>query len=124
MVRLRIRALVQGDWILISCMLLHGYLVAASHYAHDDHGVGRSIVHMKPTILGLHFQADNLTKVVCCAEENPEMSLGDIGKRLGELWREMGAEEKKMYEVRFMHMCKLSYLQQVVKVCNHCELPG
>jgi hypothetical protein len=34
------------------------------------------------------------------AGENPEMSVVDIGKRLGELWREMGAEEKKVYEVR------------------------
>jgi hypothetical protein len=38
----------------------------------------------------------------CCwpAEENPGLGLGEVGKKLGAMWREMSAEDKKVYEVR------------------------
>jgi hypothetical protein len=47
-----------------------------------------------------HAVCGQLTWWCCPAEENPGLALGEVGKKLGAMWREMSAEDKKVYEVR------------------------
>jgi HMG (high mobility group) box len=43
------------------------------------------------------FSKEHRSKI---KEDNPEMSFGQVGKKLGEMWRELTDEEKVAYKER------------------------
>lgn len=50
----------------------------------------------------------DMSQVLCpCAAENPDLSFGDLTKKLGEMWKGLSDAEKMPYEV--LSHCTLSW---------------
>lgn len=54
--------------------------------------------------------------------ETPGLSIGDVAKRLGEMWNKISSEEKQPYEKKAAKL-KEKYEKVGIRLCHPCPNP-